>query len=225
MFSRMIWLVCIILFLWFIAMHFIWDWHFENSFRVKTDTVALAFNGGPNIPYTHEIIEILNKNNINATFFVFSEHVQKHPEIINEAYKAGNAIACLGMNYPNQTEATLEQIKVELANCKKIIKNIIGKSPVCYQPISLKLNPQIQKYIESQNMVIIYEDVDSTDTKSTNANDIVNNTLSLIGPKSLITLHDGSYNHENSRTTVDALPILIEKIKKMGLNFSIICQS
>ncbi|CEK12238.1 polysaccharide deacetylase family protein [Legionella hackeliae] len=223
MVDRMLWLVFIILILWAIAMHFIWKDNTHNPYKVNPNSVALSFDDGPTPPYTSEILSILQQNDVYATFFVLGKNAERYPELVLKAYKEGNAIACHGVNHLDLTTATKEQVESEVLGCKKIIEKIIGKSPICYRPAFNKITPTVQKYIEEQGMVIIKVEIDSTDWKHTDANSIVNTTLSLIAPQSEITMHDGTSESENRSTTVKALPILIQKIKKMGLDVSRIC--
>ncbi|KTC84981.1 polysaccharide deacetylase family protein [Legionella brunensis] len=249
MLGRMFLIIFFILLLWAIAMYFIWNDRIKNlstsnpdvvalsfddspdsssppdiaTYTIKPDTVALTFDDGPTPPYTLEIIKILKDNDVKATFFVLGKNAEQYPELVRQAYQEGNAIACHGLNHLDLTKATMEQVKTEVLGCKKIIKQIIGKSPICYRPAYNKITPAVQKYIESQGMAIIKVEIDSTDWQYLDGNTIINNTLSLIEPQSEITMHDGTSESEDRSSTVKALPALIQKIKTMGLGISRIC--
>ncbi len=195
-----------------------------NITQAAPNTVALTFDDGPSLPFTDEILEILQKNKVNATFFVLGKNALLNPDIIRKAYKNGNAIACHSITHRDLTILNSEQLKYEVLGCKKIIQDILGKAPVCFRLPYNKVNPEIQAYIESHNMRVVGTKIDSGDWKGEAKGDnIVNQTLSLIYPGYEITMHDGSSGDENRQSTIQALPILIKRIKEMGLGLSRIC--
>lgn len=224
MLGRLIGIVFFILFLWAIGMYFIWKDRIRNPYTIQANSVALTFDDGPTIPYTQQILGILKQHQVNATFFVLGKNAAQHPELLRQAYEEGNAIACHGMEHLDLTKATQKQLEAEVLGCKETVKKIIGKFPICYRPAFNKITPEAQKYIESQNMVVIRVGIDSSDWNSSDVQAIVKRTLSLIEPQQNIGLHDGAEPGENRSATVSVLPILIKDIKeKMGLKFSRIC--
>ena len=76
-----------------------------------------------------EILSILEKHNIRATFFVLAELAEKHPHIIREIHSKGHEISCHGLNHDLITNKTLDQFTRELKKAKSLIEDII-KSPI-----------------------------------------------------------------------------------------------
>ena len=56
----------------------------KNKIKTNQKVVALSFDDGPNEPYTSQILDILNRYNFKATFFVVGDNALKYPETINK---------------------------------------------------------------------------------------------------------------------------------------------
>lgn len=94
--------------------------------RIKNNKVAyLTFDDGPHKERTERILDILDKNNIKATFFMLGQEVEKYPEIVKKIYDKGHTIANHSTNhkynYPTK-ESYIEDIKTT----DKLISEAIG---------------------------------------------------------------------------------------------------
>ena len=54
--------------------------------------IALTFDDGPHAASTPPILELLNRFNVSATFFLVGKHLEKHHEIAREMVCAGHEI-------------------------------------------------------------------------------------------------------------------------------------
>ena len=64
-------------------------------YRVKTRRalVALSFDDGPHPVFTPQVLDVLERNNAKATFFLIGERALRHPEIVARIKAAGHEIA------------------------------------------------------------------------------------------------------------------------------------
>jgi len=51
--------------------------------------IALTFDDGPNEPYTSQILDILDKKQVPATFFTLGQNVSRFPEVIQRMNREG----------------------------------------------------------------------------------------------------------------------------------------
>ena len=75
------------------------DYEFESgkstlliNNRSAQKCVALTFDDGPHSKYTPIILDILDKYNAKATFFVIGKNAQEHPDIVLEEFTRGHEI-------------------------------------------------------------------------------------------------------------------------------------
>jgi chitin deacetylase len=70
--------------------------------------IALTFDDGPWPRYTQEVLQVLASRKVKATFFMVGQEVQRRPDLVREAHKAGHVIgnhswgACPQATQPRQ---------------------------------------------------------------------------------------------------------------------------
>jgi peptidoglycan/xylan/chitin deacetylase (PgdA/CDA1 family) len=55
-------------------------------------TVALTFDDGPNPDATRRVLELLDRHGVRATFFVWGERAQSHPDVVREVLDGGHSV-------------------------------------------------------------------------------------------------------------------------------------
>jgi peptidoglycan/xylan/chitin deacetylase (PgdA/CDA1 family) len=182
--------------------------------------VFITFDDGPNEPYTSQILDILKKYNAKASFFVCGKNAKYYPEVIKRIVKDGHIIA--NHTYSHSRFLTYTGLlHNEILNTKEIIQEISGKDSNYFRPPWGISAPRVKRYIQIQNYKLILWDIDSYDWKNISEEIIIKRVLEKIKSNSIILFHDGSGIHHNVNRikTVNALPIIIENLKKDGYNF------
>ncbi|OGT36049.1 MAG: hypothetical protein A3F11_05405 [Gammaproteobacteria bacterium RIFCSPHIGHO2_12_FULL_37_14] len=183
-------------------------------------TVALTFDDGPSPIYTPQILAILKKYNIKATFFVVGSNAKLYPELIKAIHEQGHPINSHSMTHPMLTKLSAKSLQYEVATPSLIVNNIIGIKPLCLRyPFGLS-NEQVRNNIRANGMVPVPMGFNSFDYERPGTQKIISWVLKNAHSRQVILLHDG---YDKREQTVAALPIIIEGIQKKGLGFSTIC--
>lgn len=105
---------------------------------VKTDKkiIFLTFDDGPG-PWTEQVLELLRKYNIKATFFVLGELAEYRKELVKKIFSSGHTIGSHSYRHINfykiQKNNSLEETKKifvdELVKSISVIEDIIGEKP------------------------------------------------------------------------------------------------
>lgn len=96
-----------------------------NVYFEKTKKVYLTFDDGPSAR-TPEILDILKKYNVKATFFVLGSNVEARPELVKRAYDEGHFIAIHGYTHKysqvySSPQAVLDEYNQTLEAVRKAI--------------------------------------------------------------------------------------------------------
>ncbi|MBI2830662.1 MAG: polysaccharide deacetylase family protein [Chloroflexi bacterium] len=86
------------------------------------------------------VLELLEKNNTKATFFVLGTVAEKYPELVREIYERGHEVASHGYSHKMLRalgEAGLEQ---EIIKSTELLKNITGERPLGFRAPSFSLD-------------------------------------------------------------------------------------
>lgn len=89
--------------------------------------VYLTFDDGPNHIGTNKILDVLDKYNIKATFFIIGEFASYYPERVQAVYKSGHLIGCHTYSHRyNNIYSSKEDLMNEVYEWEELIYKIIG---------------------------------------------------------------------------------------------------
>ena len=190
--------------------------------------IYLTFDDGPS-PNTSKILEILNKQDVKATFFVIGKQIEANKGIIKELEKSGMCILphTDTHNY-RKIYKTSEDYFNDLNDCISKIKNVTLKSPVNFVrfPGGVKnellkgnvLEEIKQRFLEEKYYFVEWN-VYGLDAERIpkDSDEILKSTINQLTstPKSVVLLHDG-YGNAN---TVDSIEQIICYAKENGYKF------
>ena len=183
-------------------------------------TVALTFDDGPNPTFTPQILAILKKYNIKATFFVVGANAQQYPDLIKMIHEQGHVVASHSQTHPMLTKLSGAKLEYEIAEPSRIVEKIIGIKPKCLRYPFGASNQTVRDVIRQNGMTPTPMGFNSFDYDRPGTQKIVSQVLDHVYAKEVILMHDGFAKREE---TVEALPQIIEGIQKKGLGFSTVC--
>ncbi len=181
----------------------------KNIIDINKPVVALTFDDGPS-KYTDEILELLKKYNINATFFVLGNKVKHYSETIKKTLELGNEIGNHSYNHKQLTKLSIIELQEQINKTQDIIKEITGYTPKLLRPTYGEINNTIR---ENTNLKIVLWNVDSLDWKKKNSNDIASSVIKNTKNGSIILMHD------TKKRTIEALEIIIPKLLEKEYQF------
>lgn len=175
--------------------------------------IALTFDDGPHGEYTKNILDLLRKENVKATFFVVGREAERYPGLLKRMAEEGHEVA--NHSYAHDKNAGLADIdKAEHA-----IRNIVGSSSRLFRPPWGKITPGKMFHMIAKGMKMVLWSFDSRDDSLKEPDDLTKYIGSAhIRSGEILLFHD-DYKH-----TVDALPGIIRNIKQRGLGFGTVSE-
>lgn len=73
----------------------------ENIYSSSEKIAYLTFDDGPNNTITPKVLDILDKLQVKANFFVIGKQVTKYPKVVSTIYKSGHFIGNHGYSHNN----------------------------------------------------------------------------------------------------------------------------
>ncbi|WP_416827346.1 polysaccharide deacetylase family protein [Ectobacillus polymachus] len=101
--------------------------------RVRNE-IAFTFDDGPNPIYTPQLLALLKKYGVKATFFVVGEKAERYPDILKQIHDEGHEIGI--HNYVHVSNLLLSpwKLKKHLESTASYVEQITGTRPVFYRP-------------------------------------------------------------------------------------------
>jgi peptidoglycan-N-acetylglucosamine deacetylase len=177
--------------------------------------IVLTFDQGPHSYYTKNVLDVLDRHCVKATFFFAGGAASKYSYAVRDADRRGHTIAAA----PWTPSANFENIGYEAARTE-IEKGLAAVSKASGQGIapffrvsSPNLAPDVQAYLKESGVSLWRYDVAADDGDSgLTATKLANRTITRVqeAGKGVIQFHD------TSRTTVDALDSILLNLKLGG---------
>lgn len=175
--------------------------------------IAISFDDGPAANYTKEILEVLNTENVKATFFCIGNRIAGNENILQQIHTQGHLIGnhsyshhfWFDMYSAKKMQEDMEQMDTEM-------KRVIGLKPKLFRPPYGVTNPNLAKAIIKGGYTPVGWSVRSMDTVIKDENILLNKINAGIKPGAVFLFHD------TSKTTLNVLPKFIQEVKKRGYN-------
>jgi poly-beta-1,6 N-acetyl-D-glucosamine synthase len=191
--------------------------------------IVLTFDDGPDPMYTPQILEILNKYKVPASFFLVGVMAEQHMGLVAKEFNEGYEIGNHTFFHPDMSKVGTERVKFELNATRKIIECITGHSTILFRPpynadaeptISAEVLPVVQS--RAENYINIGESIDPQDWQpGISADSIFAAVVRQKDKGNILLLHDAGGNRE---ATIEALPRIIKYFKDNGYEFTTIAK-
>jgi peptidoglycan-N-acetylglucosamine deacetylase len=183
--------------------------------------VALTFDDGPSSPYTEQILDILLKRGVTATFFLCGRNVERHPEIARRIVAEGHTVGNHTYSHRFPYFHRRSFFAAEIDRAQDVIEKVTGQRPGIFRPPFGARWLGMYRVLRERNLPLINWSDTGYDWRE--GVDIASEALKHLRPGSIILLHDGKrvcppYEVDQSGT-VTALPTIIDGAHQAGLTF------
>ncbi len=185
-----------------------------SAVHVDGPFIAMTFDDGPSEKLTPELLDLLARHHIHATFFVIGSNVVQHPEILQRAVREGHEIANHSWSHPAFGKMSDERVRNELQKTDDAIKAAIGTRPVLMRPPYGSITARQKKWIHEEfGYRTILWDVDPLDWKRPGPAVVTSRILKETRAGSIVLAHD---IHPG---TVKAMPDTFDQLEAKGFKF------
>lgn len=178
--------------------------------QTEQKKVAISFDAAWGADKTEQIMENLKEFDANATFFLVGFWVDKYGDMVKKIDEQGFEIGTHSNTHPDMTTLSKQAMSDELDLSISLIQNITNKKVELFRPPYGAYNNTLIEVCEEKGLYPIQWDVDSLDWKGLSAQEIAQRIIGGVKSGSIILCHN------NSDHIVEALPILLARLKQMG---------
>ncbi len=181
--------------------------------QIEPKVIALTFDDGPNTTTTNEVLDVLEKYGIKASFFLIGNNIDSESaKSVKRAYDMGCEIGNHSKTHSYMDKMSIDEIIAEVEETNEKIVDITGEEPKFFRPPYISVN---------KDMI---ENIDMPFIAGYGANDWVEKYTAEHRAKlvirqacdgGIILLHDAKGNSQ----TVQALDIIIPELQSQGYEF------
>jgi peptidoglycan-N-acetylglucosamine deacetylase len=179
--------------------------------------VALTFDDGPDRNYTNQILDILKREHVPATFFVVGHMAQAYPDVLRRIDQEGHIIGNHSWNHPQFTKLSKAKVDFQIKHTNEVIQRVIAKEPILVRPPYGSIEQELAKELNQEGFKIINWSVDTLDWQKKKPDAILGTVKRQIRPGGIILQH--SAGGPQLKSTVAALPDMIAFLKQNHYQF------
>ena len=187
--------------------------------------VALTFDDGPDPTWTPRILDVLKREHAPATFFVIGLSADQQPGLLRRMLADGHEIGNHTFTHPDISAITRQQLRLEMNATERLLESVIGRRSLLFRPpyaedVEPETPDQVSPllFTSGQGYYTIGMAIDPEDWETPGVTAIVKSAFEQIHNNEgrIVLLHDGGGDRAQ---TVEALPTLIEGLRKEGYQF------
>lgn len=172
--------------------------------------VCFTFDDGPYAPVTNKILDVLEKYNGRATFFVVGDRAAAYSDEIERASKMGCEIGTHTYSHVNLNTLSVPEMQEEIRKSCDAISKYSGKKVKVLRPPEGAANETVKANV---NMPMVLWSVDSRDWDYRNADRDYQTVMDNVFDGSIVLMHD------LYPATADAVARIIPELAKQGYKF------
>lgn len=175
--------------------------------------IAISFDCAWGVDYTQEILDVLARENVRATFFMVEFWAEKYPEYVRKIALGGNEIGTHSSTHSYMSKLSEEEIRAELASSSAAIEKVTGKKVELFRAPYGDYDDLLIETAQAAGYYTVQWDVDSLDWKDLSASEIALRVVGGARAGSIILCHN------NGLHTAEALPVVLDTLKNKGYTF------
>lgn len=180
--------------------------------------VSISFDAAWGNEDTQELIDILDRFQVKATFFVVGDWVDKYAESVKALHDAGHEVMNHSNTHAHYPQLSPQAVVDDLNACNDKIEAVTGVRPTLVRLPYGDYDDNAIRAVRSIGMEPIQWDVDSLDWKELPAQEIAQRVTGKVQPGSIVLFHNAA------KHTPEALPSILTALIQEGYTFVPISQ-
>jgi cellulose synthase/poly-beta-1,6-N-acetylglucosamine synthase-like glycosyltransferase/peptidoglycan/xylan/chitin deacetylase (PgdA/CDA1 family) len=187
-------------------------------------TISLTFDDGPDPTWTPQVLDVLRRHHVPATFFVVGSRAATYPGLLRDIRADGSEVGIHSFTHPDLAAVSGMRLDRELAQTQLVLDGAIGESsyllrpPYSSSPNAVD-NDALRSFrkVGADGYVTVLSDIDSRDWQRPGVDAIVRASQPVGGAGGIVLLHDAGGDRSE---TVAALDRLIPQLQAQGYRFT-----
>jgi peptidoglycan/xylan/chitin deacetylase (PgdA/CDA1 family) len=183
--------------------------------------IALTYDDGPNDPCTLNLLDVLAKYGVRATFFMIGRYVRQRPDIARAVAQAGHVIGNHTFSHPLLIFASEAQTRIQLVDCRQALQDAIGEHSNLFRPPFGGRRPATLRVARELGLQPVMWNRSGHDWNAPSAAVIEKKVARQMRGGDVVLLHDGGHRAMGAdrAQTVMATDNLIQRYRDRGYEF------
>jgi peptidoglycan-N-acetylglucosamine deacetylase len=180
--------------------------------------IALTFDDGPYPFYTPLLLHELERSHVVATFFLVGRSAQEFPELVQDIIGDGDEIGNHTFNHYKLTNLSAADVERQIALDGQLLSTFAGHPITLFRPPHGRFDHRVVELAHEMGYDTVFWNDSPEDTKDISPALVVSRVLEQATPGGIVLLHNGQYK------TIEALPVIIDRLRDDGYTFVTVSQ-
>lgn len=186
---------------------------------LANNEIVLSFDDGPDEKYTPELLDLLKKYEVKASFFVVAKAASANKEIIERMIEEGHTINLHSLEHKNALFKGRKYTDKDFKESIEIMKKH-GWDITYYRPPWGHINLFTLLNVKRYNLKLVMWTVMAEDwSKFTTEDEIARKLMRRVSAGDIICLHDGRGSDGAPERTIKALDKVLPQLINKGYKF------
>nr|WP_232247410.1 bifunctional polysaccharide deacetylase/glycosyltransferase family 2 protein [Kitasatospora azatica] len=195
----------------------------------KADTIALTFDDGPDPTWTPQVLDLLRRHHVPATFFVIGSQVAANPSLTRRILDEGNQLGIHTFSHPNLGSLPAWQRSLELREAQLAVAGATGRTTSLLRPPYSSTSDaltdhdwQAVQQAGRDGYLTVLTTQDSEDWRRPGVDRILANATPTGHQGQILLMHDAGGDRSQ---TVAALEQLLPRLQAAGYHFATVADA
>ena len=172
----------------------------------KSNNIAITFNISWGEKKIHDILKVLKKHQVQATFFVSGEWAERHPDILEDITDDKHELGMLGYRYKSYLDQDIDAVRKDLTYAKEIFDKIgYEKMPLLRTPHG-HFNKDIIKLATDMDFQVIHWSLNTHDWKNPGTDMLIDKVMSETSKGDILLFHASDAAKQTAKALETILP-------------------
>ena len=198
------------------------NWTHLPAAAAARNEIALTIDDGPDPEVTPQVLELLDRHAVRATFFCIGERAARYPELCREIARRGHAVENHSQRHRHHFALRGHSALMrELQAAQDTLAAITGRRPAFFRAPAGLRNPFLDPVLARLGLHLASWSVRAYDTRTGDAERVESRLLRGLRPGAILLLHDGNAARtpEGVPVILAALPAVLAAADAAGLRF------
>jgi len=180
--------------------------------------IALTFDDGPYPFYTALLLYELERSHATGTFFLVGRSAQEFPDLVRRIVSDGDEIGNHTFNHYKLTKLSTAEVAQQISLGGAFLEPFAGRPVRLFRPPHGRYDHRVVALAHAMGYETVFWNDSPEDTKNIAPTLVVSRVLAHATPGGIVLLHNGQYK------TVEALPVIIDRLRERGYRFVTVSQ-
>ena len=162
--------------------------------RTGEESILITIDDGPDPHDTPKLLEMLDRHQTKAVFFMIGKKVEAHPDLAREVLRRGHEIGNHTMNHPQASFWCADpwRTRCEIADCQEVIERVTGFKPRLFRAPVGHRNLFTHPVAAALGLQVMAWSRRGFDAVETDAEKVLERIVAHLGPGDIVLMHEAT---------------------------------